>query len=358
MSFVRPHVQKMEGYTYGEQPADRTFIKLNTNENPYPPTPTIREFINRLDLASLRLYPDPTASTLRALIADKHDLRRDQVVITNGADEAIRLVMTTFIDKGDVVVTTDPGYTLYEVVAALHQARICRTALSSEWQLSTKCAHDWHANHVKLATLVNPHAPSGTYFREDSIRTLLDHYSGILLLDEAYVDFVEPTVAFDSTKLLSEFPNLLILRTFSKGYSLAGLRVGYLLGVTELLDPILNKTRDSYNVDVLAQQVAECAFKDQNTHLQNARRVRSERNRVISTARELGYRVPDSETNFVLIEHPTNQSMEKLVRCLREHKILVRYFNTPRLRHCMRVTIGTATQNDVFLETLSKPSKG
>lgn len=356
MTFVRPHIQRMEGYTYGEQPSDRTIIKLNTNENPYPPSPTIKAFLDGLDVETLRLYPDPTASTLRSVIADHHGLKPDQVVITNGADEGIRLAMTTFVGKGDVVSVTEPGYTLYEVVAGIHDAHIYRTFLSRDWQLPTNCTRDWEEHNVKLAVLVNPHAPTGVYFDESEIRTLAKEHKGILLLDEAYVDFVDPSVAFDSTKLFAEFPNILILRTFSKGYSLAGLRVGYLLGDSELLDPILFKTRDSYNVDLVAQQLALCAFQDKACLRENAEKVRNERTRLTNMARQLGYRVPDAETNFILIEHPSHKSVEDLVMCLREHKILVRYFNTPTLRHCLRVTIGTADQNDIFLSALAKVS--
>lgn len=356
MTFVRPHIQRMEGYTYGEQPSDRTIIKLNTNENPYPPSPSIKQFLDGLDLATLRLYPDPTASTLRSLISEHYGLNPDQVVITNGADEGIRLVMTTFLEQSDVVAVTEPGYTLYEVVAKIHNARIHRTVLSTDWQLPANSARDWDEHKVKVGVIVNPHAPTGRYFDENEIRKLAEGHKGILLLDEAYIDFVDPAVAFDSTQLLAEFPNVLILRTFSKGYSLAGLRLGYLMGAIELLDPILFKTRDSYNVDAIAQGLAQCAFRDKPHHRQNVERVRNERTRLTNAARQLGYRVPDSETNFILLEHPSHQSVADTVKCLRDHKILVRYFNTPTLQHCLRVTIGTAEQNNIFLKTLSKVS--
>ena len=356
MKFVRPHIQRMKGYTYGEQPTDRTIIKLNTNENPYPPSPTIKEYLDNLDLATLRLYPDPTSSTLRSLIAEHHGLNPDQVVITNGADEGIRLIMTTFLEPSDVVAVTEPGYTLYEVVAKIHNANVHRTVLSTDWQLPANIASDWIEHNVKLGVIVNPHAPTGRYFGENEIRTLAERHKGILLLDEAYIDFVDPSVAFDSTQLLKEFPNIVILRTFSKGYSLAGLRVAYLLGSTELLDSVLYVTRDSYNVDAIAQQLAQRAFQDKPYHRQNVEKVRHERTRLTNSVRELGYRVPDSETNFILLEHPSHQSVEAMVKCLRDDKVLVRFFNTPTLRHCLRVTIGTAEQNDIFLSTLSKVS--
>ena len=356
MTFVRPHIQRMKGYTYGEQPSDRTIIKLNTNENPYPPSPTIKEFLDSLDPATLRLYPDPTSSTLRSLIAEDHGLNPDQVVITNGADEGIRLVMTTFLEPSDVVAVTEPGYTLYEVVAKIHNARISRTVLSSDWQLPANIARDWDEQNTKLGVIVNPHAPTGRYFHENEIRALAEGHKGILLIDEAYIDFVDPSVAFDSTQLLTEFPTIVILRTFSKGYSLAGLRVAYLLGSPELLDSVLYKTRDSYNVDTIAQQLAQCAFRDKPYHRENVEKIRNERTRLTNLVRQLGYRVPDSETNFILLEHPSYQSVEDMFKCLREHKILVRYFNTPTLRHCLRVTIGTAEQNDIFLSALAKVS--
>ena len=354
MTFVRPNVAAMQGYVYGEQPLDSKVIKLNTNENPYPPSSKLRSVFDSFDPCALRVYPDATAVSLRETIANRNSLRPDQVVITNGADEAIRLVFSTFFDPGEVMATTEPGYGLYGVFGDIHETSILLTDLNADWQLPLDAVDHWNAVNAKAAVLINPHAPCGTFLSQDRIEILLKRFKGILILDEAYVDFVDPKIAFNSADLLTHHANLLILRTFSKGYSLAGIRVGYILGAVELLDPILNKTRDSYNVDAVAQRVAQCAFEDQSYAKKTHDVVRSERARMQEHLKQQGFRVQDSEANFLLVEHSKKQCVESVVRSLRDHSILVRYFNTPRMNHAFRLTIGTAEQNDRVLHVLGQ----
>ncbi|MCY4655876.1 MAG: histidinol-phosphate transaminase [Gammaproteobacteria bacterium] len=352
MNFVRSAIRDMSGYVYGEQPDDRSVMKLNTNENPYPPSPRVREIFQSLDPANLRIYPEATARALRESIAARNHLQPEQVVVTNGADEAIRLLFSTFMDHGEIVSTTEPGYSLYGVFAEIQEATIVRTDLSVDWQLPPNVGKTWNQNHVKLSVLVNPHAPCGTYFPELCVRQLLSDFDGILVLDEAYIDFVDPEISYSSAKLLNEFPNLLILRTFSKGYSLAGMRVGYILGSQDLLDPIMNKTRDSYNVDAVAQRIAQCVFEDHSYAQSTHEKVRSQRSQMENAIRQLGFRVPPSQANFLLVEHPEYRRLDQLVEIFKEHKILVRYFDTPRLNHAIRLTIGTPEQNQEVLKVL------
>ena len=354
LDFVRANIRRMQGYQYGEQPTDPLLIKLNTNENPFPPSPALQKCVGTLDLDALRLYPNATASSLRKSIANHNDLHENQVVVTNGADEGIRLLFTTFLDTQDTVAVTDPGYTLYQVIADVNNTQVYRTELTSDWQLPSHTTHAWNKNHIKVAVLINPHAPTGSFLQEKETRKILEEFKGLLVLDEAYVDFVDPRLAFNSANLLADFPNLLILRTFSKGYSLAGLRVGYLLGSEYLIGTILNKTRDSYNVGTLPQQLAECVLNDQSYARSCQAQIRHERLRLTTALRDMDYRVCDSQANFLLVEQPNNKRLADLVAKLREQHILIRYFETDRLAHAMRVTIGTEQQNDRFLAVLRR----
>ena len=196
MTFVRRNIEKMKGYTYGEQPSDPSLIKLNTNENPYPPSPNISAHFRAFDFSRLRFYPNATASSLRKAIAKHLELEPKQILITNGADEGIRLVFSTFVDPGDAIATTEPGYTLYDVMADIHQVSVFATSMTKDWLLPDNVVDIWNKHKIKLAVLVNPHAPTGSFFPAAYIRHLLTDSHRLLLLDEAYVDFVTPCRAF------------------------------------------------------------------------------------------------------------------------------------------------------------------
>ena len=263
MSYQRHNIANMKGYTWGEQPDDTDTIKLNTNENPYPPSPAVADAFAKIDVEALRTYPPPTADALRDMLADKHRVRRDNLVMTHGGDEGLRLAFTTFVEPGAAFGMTEPSYSLYPVLANIHGATIHTTALDHDWQLPRDFASRLNEAGANLACLVNPHAPSGTLLDAEKVGQIANEFRGVLLVDEAYVDFVDPALHHDLVRLIHVFDNLLILRTFSKGYSLAGLRLGYLLGAESLIAPLLTKTRDSYNIDLISQRLGMAALSDQ-----------------------------------------------------------------------------------------------
>ncbi len=352
MSFIADHIRSMDGYTYGEQPSDPSIIKLNTNENPFPPSPAVRDALASLDLDQLRRYPDATSTVLRKQIAAKHGLTSGQVLVTNGGDEAIRLVATACLTPNSVMVSTEPGYSLYPVVAAVLNARCLPMELSLDFRPDSEAARRCVAQRARLVCVTNPNAPSGVLLSVDEIDAFAARFRGPLLIDEAYVDFVEPNLEHDLVPLLSRHRNLLLLRTFSKGYSLAGARVGYLLGEESFIEELSSKVRDSYNVNAVSQVMASAALNDHAYAQKTWELIRKERTRVIEFLRDKGFNLPESQANFVLPQRNDKKSMNTTFERLREANVLVRYFKTARLHDRLRVTIGTASQNDSFLDAL------
>ena len=353
MSYERDNVRRMAGYAYGEQPQDPNIVKLNTNENPYPPSPAVADAIRSFDIDTLRRYPPATAEHLRRLVAARFGLSTGQVVVTNGGDEALRLAITTYVDPGATFGTTEPGYSLCPVLAGVQDCEVFRVELASDWSLPDDFARRMNSAGARLTCVVNPHAPSGALVDADTIAKVAAELDGVLLVDEAYVDFVDPGLGHDLTSLLSVHDNLLILRTLSKGYSLAGLRVGFLLGGGDLVAPILTKTRDSYNVDTIAQIAAAAAFLDRPYAERGWDAVREERERLTVALADLGFAVPESQSNFVLAEAPPEVSAAALFERLREQGVLVRHFDTPRLANSLRITVGTTSENETLLTAIA-----
>ena len=354
MNYERANIRRMTGYAYGEQPDDPGVVKLNTNENPYPPSPAVAEALAAFDAAALRRYPPATAKPLRRQFAEQLGLRFDEVVATNGGDEALRLALTTFVDPSATLGLTEPAYSLLPVLAAAQDCRVCAVELAEDWCPPADFAARMNAASAKLICIVNPHAPSGVLLPADAVAALAGELDGVLLVDEAYVDFVNPARQHDLAKAVHACPNLLLLRTLSKGYALAGLRVGFLVGQRALIAPVLTKTRDSFNVDAIAQTLAAAALADGEYAAARWREIRAERQRLAAGLRDLGFAAPDSETNFLLAHTPAGVCADKLQHRLRERRILVRYFATPRLRNCLRITIGTPTENDALLAALQE----
>ena len=356
MSYERDNIRRMRGYASGEQPDGADVIKLNTNENPYPPSPAVDAALKAFDSATLRRYPQPTADRFRALVAQRHSIEADRVIVTNGGDELLRMAFTTFLDSGDVFGTTDPSYSLYSVLADIQSCRTESLPLTDDWDLPRDFAQRMNDAGPRLVCIVNPHAPTGMLIDADIIGNIANELDGVLLIDEAYVDFVEPSLRHDVVNLVRAFDNVLLLRTLSKGYSLAGLRLGYGIGSANLIEPMLTKTRDSYNVDAIAQAVACAAFADLEYAESTWARVRSERRRLRDALRARGFDVPPSQTNFLLATVPleSTQGAGAMYAALKARGILVRYFDAPRLDDKLRITIGDPAQNDRLLAALDQ----
>ena len=347
MTYERENIRRMRGYAWGEQPLDANICKLNTNENPYPPSPAVQRALSAFDAGALRTYPQPTADALRAALAERHGLALDNVLVANGGDEGLRMAITTFVEPGRPLGTAPPSYSLYPVLARVHDAPVAEAELTVDWLPPPDLARRMNAAGARLTCLPNPHAPSGCLFDAGYIRNLAGELDGVLLIDEAYADFVDPELGYDALSLLDGIDNLLILRSFSKGYSLAGLRLGYLLGQRGLIEPMLTKTRDSYNVNEFGQRLGLAAFLDREHAERTWAAVRAARERLAGELAALGLAAPPSQANFLLVVVPgaAPLSAKELYLALKGSGILVRHFDTPRLKDRLRITVGTEDQN-------------
>ncbi|MYE86584.1 MAG: aminotransferase class I/II-fold pyridoxal phosphate-dependent enzyme, partial [Gammaproteobacteria bacterium] len=310
--------------------------------------------LKAIDAADLRTYPQPTAAPLRTKVAEHHNMTKENVLITHGGDEALRLAITTFVEPGSPLGCANPSYSLYPVLAGIQNAPVLQVEYGEDWTLPADFPHKSNDAASRLKFMVNPHAPSGRLMSADDCARLATELDGVLLLDEAYANFIDPALGYDSAPLVKAHDNLLILRSFSKGYSLAGLRLGYLIGQQALIEPLLTKTRDSYNIDAISQRLGLAALDDQDYAMDTWRRVRAERSRLNDELARRGLACPPSETNFLLAQVPANAklSAKALYEALKARGILVRHFDTPRLGDALRISIGTPAQNRRLLKAL------
>ena len=341
-SRVRQAVERMRAYTPGEQPREPGFIKLNTNENPYPPSPSIREILER-PLDRLRLYPDPVCLELRRELARLHGCRAEQVFVGNGSDEVLSLCVRAFVERDGTVGYFEPSYSLYPVLAAAEELTVRPVPLKPDftWDMPAGYA-------ASLFFLTTPNAPTALQYPRETVRAFCAGFPGVVVLDEAYVDFAREHFL----DLALAFDHVLVARSFSKSYSLAGLRVGYVVGAEPLI-AAMYKIKDSYNVDRLAQEIALAAVRDQ-THLRgNVERIRATRERVATALRARGFEVGPSESNFLWVR-PSRPAARDLHGALRERKILVRYFPGERTGAHLRITVGTDGEMDALLGALDE----
>jgi histidinol-phosphate aminotransferase len=360
MTYPRPNIQRMTGYVPGEQPDSPSVIKLNTNENPYPPGPAVLAELARVTPDMLRKYPPPLADDFRAAAARAHGLTPGHIVATNAGDELLRLAITTFVEPGKPIGTAEPSYSLYPVLADIHGSPTIRIPLLDDWSLHHDFARRLNDHAAQLAFIVNPHAPSGRLVSVAELARVADEFKGVLLVDEAYIDFVDPALAHDPLQLVGRCPNVLLLRTLSKGYSLAGLRFGYGIGAPSLIEPILTKTKDSYNTDAVAQRLAAAALRSRDQAAETWLKVRHERDRMVRELASLGLACPPSQSNFLLVTVPDAFAggARALLESLKQRGIFVRYFDQDRLRDKLRITLGTPAENDALLQALRHARAG
>jgi histidinol-phosphate aminotransferase len=345
-SLIRPLVRRLDPYVPGEQPKIRGLVKLNTNENPYPPSPKVLAAIKGATDGRLRIYPNPTADGLRGKLAKFHSCGPDHFIVGNGSDELLALATRAFVEPGRTVQFFTPSYSLYPVLADIHGARHNAVPLAAEFalppvsELRKSGAWDFHA---ALTFVTTPNAPSGRGYSKQELKDLCRAQKGVVVLDEAYVDFARE----NAFSLALEFPHVLVARTFSKAYSLCFLRVGYMIGNAELV-AALQKIRDSYNVNGLGQIAAEATLGDLPYYRRNFQRLIATRERLSTELKTLGFGVPPSQTNFIFVR-PPKFSAENWLRKLRENRVLVRWFSAPEIRDFLRVTIGTDEETDALL---------
>ncbi len=344
MEYCRTAIARMHGYTPGEQPADKSLIKLNTNENPYPPTPAVAAALHGLDRADLRLYPPPMADALRRQAAGVFGLESpDWVLAGNGSDDLLTIAVRTFLDQGDTLAFLEPSYSLYPVLAGIQGAACRPVRLTADFSLPPDAARQ--AAGAKLFFLARPNAPTGNSFPLDEVERLAREFAGILWIDEAYADFA----ADNCLDLARRLPNVVVSRTMSKSYSLAGIRFGLAMARPELVAEML-KVKDSYNVNMLTQKLALAALGDQEYMLENVRRIRASRTATAAGLQRLGCRVLPSETNFLFVAPPGARTGADFAAGLRRHGILVRHFPGPLTGAFVRITIGTDGQMQTLLD--------
>jgi len=343
---VKPQVsdrtRRLEAYTPGEQPVVAGLVKLNTNENPYPPSPRVVEAIAREAGAGLNLYPSPMADPLRAAAARRYGLTPAQVLAGNGSDELLAIVLRACAVEGDRVVYCVPTYSLYRTLVAIAGA----VAVEIPTETNGRVPESLASTDARVAFLCSPNSPFGYSISPDEVSALAERFAGLIVVDEAYVDFGDRT----ALGLIERHANVLVLRTFSKSFSLAGLRLGLAFG-NEALVGELAKVKDSYNVSRLAIAAGVAALDDYDWMLANVARVRATRERVASALREVGYRVAPSAANFLWVDCG-RRGGRAVYEALRAQDVLVRHFDTSELRGGVRVTIGTDAQMDRFLAAL------
>lgn len=342
-AYIRDNVAALHAYTPGEQPTDPAVVKLNTNENPYPPAPSVLDVLQRAPSDWFRLYPDPVARRLREAIARVHGCAVENVFCGNGSDEVLALCIRAFVPDHGRIGYFDPSYSLYPVLAAI--ANIGTVPLSLEEDFSWPVPEQSY--DVPLFFWTNPNAPTSLLCPQDRIAAYADRSEGVVVVDEAYADFAE----HNALALALERPNVLVTRSFSKSYSLAGARLGYAIGDAALIEA-LYKIKDAYNIDRLTQEVGRAAMEDQAYMQHNVTRIRTTRERVKQQLEQRGYFVYPSQTNFLWIRPPAETAAADLFNALRDQQIYVRYFAAERTRDHLRVTIGTDQQMDAFLSAL------
>ena len=342
--FVRPSVRRLDGYVPGEQPGRARLIKLNTNENPYPPSPEVLEAVSGAVDERLRLYPDATASQLRARLARLHGCEPENILVGNGSDELLAVCIRACAEparstsrvRAATVQYFDPSYSLYPVLVDAHGARRGPVALEPDFGLPALSGPgaSWDAR-AALSLVTTPNAPSGRGYTTCELGALCRATEGVVVLDEAYADFASE----HALELALRHRHVVVLRTFSKAYSLCFQRIGYAIGHAELLEQLM-KVRDSYSVNGLAQVAALATLSDRRYYANTIKRIVASREQLAARLGELGFGVLPSETNFLLVE-PPGRSAEEWFHELRERRILVRWFSGRRVRRYLRITIGT-----------------
>ncbi len=334
MKCFRDNVLKMSGYTPGEQPQDKTYVKLNTNECPYPASPKVFEAIKAAANPDLRLYPDPMASRFRAKLGELTGFPPEQVIAGQGGDDILNLVLRACAGKGEKVASVFPSYTLYDTLAELQEAEFVRV----------ETVDDLAGAGAKVNFVCNPNAPTGVWTEMDVLDALAPKLDGLLVVDEAYADFAEATCL----PLVRTHANVIVVRTFSKSFSLAGMRLGYGIAQEPVIEQLF-KVKESYNLDRISLAAAEAALDDVGHAEANVRRVIATRERLMGELEAMGLTFCPSRSNFVFFRVSNAGAVKQE---LMDRGVLVRHFDTPELRDHIRVTVGSDEEIDRFLSEL------
>ena len=346
LRYFRPNITASAGYVPGEQPEDGGVIKLNTNENPYPPSPKVRAALRKAIDASLRLYPESRSDTLRTIAGSIYGVKPANIVAGNGSDELLSMLLRCFVGPHDRVAFPVPTYSLYDTLVAIQDGLPAPVDFPPDFSLPSALAEQSAA----LTFLCNPNAPSGTLVSLQQIEKLARSLPGVLVIDEAYVDFAG-NEGVSSIPLIQRLPNLVVLRTFSKSFSLAGMRIGLAFASEHIISGMM-KVKDSYNINRLSLIAATAALQDLPWMTRNARRIQRTRKRLTTGLVRVGYDVYPSHANFVLARK-SGRNQKGVYDELKRRKILVRYFDIAGLQDCLRITVGTNSEVQTLLREMS-----
>jgi len=346
MTYFRQNIDALSAYVPGEQPpSDAKVIKLNTNENPYPPAPAALQVLRELDGELLRRYPHPMARAFREAASLALGVPADWILVGNGSDDLLTMIMRACAEPGRRVVYPMPTYVLYRTLAQIQDAEVVEVPFHEDYSLPIEPLIKAQG---AVTFIASPNSPSGTVAPVELLDKLAMQLSGILVVDEAYVDFADS----NALELVKKYDNVIVLRTLSKGYSLAGLRLGFGIANPSLLEGLF-KVKDSYNVDAIACAVGAAAIADQSYKENNAQKIKNSRSKMQEALQKLGFYVLPSQANFLLAQSPSGNA-QSLYQTLKERGIFVRYFNQPRLADKLRITIGTPEQNEALLKVLAE----
>ena len=341
-------VQTLEPYVPGEQPKDKTYIKLNTNENPYPPSPNVLAAMKAVTNENLRLYPTPTCDELKNAIAEYHGLKKEQIFVGNGSDEILAFSFLAFFNPNSPILFPDITYSFYPVYCAMFHIDYHLIALEEDFSIPVEKFFEKNGGII----FPNPNAPTGKEVTLQDIEAILKHNEDqVVIVDEAYIDFGGAS----ALPLLNRYPNLLIVQTLSKSRSLAGLRVGFAMGNADLIEALerVKNSINSYTLDRVALAGALESFKDESYFQATRQKVIATRDKTIVELETMGFQVIPSKANFIFISHPLFAA-EELYLNLRKNGILVRYFNKDRINDFLRVSIGTEEEMQCFITKVAE----
>lgn len=349
---IKTHLKDFQAYTPGEQPTEDEWIKLNTNENPYPPIPEILQDIRDAVGDRIKLYPDPSAQELRKEVVSSylkdfdavHNIKN--IFVGNGTDDVLEIIFKLMIEPNDKVIYFDPSYGMYKTLTNLYGARCIEIQLGKNFSFPDKV----FGVEGKLLIINSPNNPTGHSFEKDSIQKACESFPGIIIVDETYADFSKHSVL----SLLKTEKNLIVTRSFSKSFSLASLRIGLAIANKKIIS-LMNRVKLPYNVNYLAQVGAISCIKHSKKVFENNKKIITERKRLTKNLNKYdGVSVLPSDSNFLFIKFKKENYAKKMYQTLKENKILVRYFNKSSLRNFIRVSIGTKEQNNKFLLGFNK----
>jgi len=344
-NYIRPTIAAMKGYVPGFQPDPKDhYIKLNSNENPYPPSPRVHEMLERTAYEDLRIYPDPESLDLRKKLGNLYGFSSRQIICGNGSDDILNIIVRTFADPGETIGSHEPTFPLYRLLAAIHGSKFVALPLSEPYETPSI-----PSEKVKVFFLANPNSPVGFGYPRALVAEMARKTKGIFIVDEAYAEFAKE----NALDLVREMENVIVVRTVSKSYSLAGIRLGYAIGHEKWITEML-KVKDPFNVTRLTQSLVASGLEDQEYFQETTQKIVETREWFFREATAMGFRILPSQANFVFPQPPRKGRGKAFYQALFQRKILTRYYDEEGLRDGVRMTIGTQGEMEEVLKVFKE----